>query len=117
MLTGIRWATQMDPSLLCSQSSDGPCGDVSPRRPCSTRSSGSARPRWTMVSHPRLVQMQHIVKETEWSGMIESYGIKKRAEAVKNCRKITKKDMKHNDATPKMTGESSPSLPVCTRKG
>lgn len=40
-------------------------------------------------------------------GTIKSYGLGKRAEAVKNCRKITKKDMKHNDATPKMSGESS----------
>jgi urease alpha subunit len=37
---------------------------------------------------------------------IKSYGIKKRPEAVKNCRKITKKDMKLNDHMPKMTGES-----------
>jgi len=40
------------------------------------------------------------------SGKIASYGIRKRAEAVKKCRDITKKDMKLNDATPKMTGES-----------
>jgi urease alpha subunit len=37
---------------------------------------------------------------------IKSYGIKKRPEAVKNCRKITKKDMKLNDHMPKMTGGS-----------
>ncbi|ORX36344.1 hypothetical protein BD324DRAFT_489307 [Kockovaella imperatae] len=30
------------------------------------------------------------------------YGLKKRVEAVKNCRNIGKKDMKLNDATPKM---------------
>ena len=38
-------------------------------------------------------------------GKIDSYGLKKKAAPVKNCRKITKKDMKLNDAMPKMTGE------------
>jgi urease alpha subunit len=42
---------------------------------------------------------------TDGSDKIKSYGIKKRPEAVKNCRKITKKDMKLNDAMPKMTGK------------
>jgi urease len=36
------------------------------------------------------------------SGTIASYGLKKRIEAVKNCRNIGKKDMKFNDAMPKM---------------
>ncbi|KAI5829814.1 urease [Schizophyllum commune Tattone D] len=36
------------------------------------------------------------------SGTIASYGLNKRCEAVKNCRNIGKKDMKWNDATPKM---------------
>ncbi len=36
------------------------------------------------------------------SGVIASYGLAKRFEAVKNCRKISKKDMKWNDATPVM---------------
>ncbi|KAJ8508727.1 hypothetical protein ONZ45_g9016 [Pleurotus djamor] len=36
------------------------------------------------------------------SGTVASYGLSKRFEAVKNCRKITKKDMKWNDATPQM---------------
>lgn len=35
-------------------------------------------------------------------GTIESYGLAKRAEAVVGCRKVKKKDMKWNDATPKM---------------
>lgn len=34
--------------------------------------------------------------------MIESYGLKKRIEAVKGCRTVGKKDMKHNDIMPKM---------------
>lgn len=36
------------------------------------------------------------------NGVIESYGLKKRVEAVKNCRKIRKKDMKHNFNMPKI---------------
>ena len=36
------------------------------------------------------------------SGRIASYNLRKRVEAVKNCRNITKKDMKYNDAQPKM---------------
>ncbi|KAF2435598.1 urease [Tothia fuscella] len=36
------------------------------------------------------------------SGRIKSYKLRKRIEAVKNCRNITKKDMKYNDAMPKM---------------
>lgn len=37
------------------------------------------------------------------SGTIASYGLKKRIEAVKNCRNIGKGDMKFNDVMPKMT--------------
>ena len=37
------------------------------------------------------------------SGIIASYGLSKRVEAVRNCRKVTKKDMKWNAATPKIT--------------
>ena len=40
------------------------------------------------------------------SGAIASYGLKKKPAAVKGCRKVTKKDMKHNDITPKMEGKS-----------
>ncbi|OCK82269.1 urease [Lepidopterella palustris CBS 459.81] len=36
------------------------------------------------------------------SGVVASYGLRKRIEPVKNCRKIGKKDMKFNDARPKM---------------
>jgi urease len=34
------------------------------------------------------------------NGTIDSYKLKKRVEPVKNCRNITKKDMKWNDAMP-----------------
>jgi urease len=37
------------------------------------------------------------------SGNIASYGLKKRVEAVKNCRTIGKSDMKFNDVMPKMS--------------
>jgi len=36
------------------------------------------------------------------SGVIKSYGLRKRIEAVKNCRNIGKRDMKYNDVRPKM---------------
>ncbi|KAF2666784.1 urease alpha-subunit, N-terminal domain protein [Microthyrium microscopicum] len=36
------------------------------------------------------------------SGVIETYGLRKRIEAVKGCRTVGKKDMKYNDAMPKM---------------
>jgi urease len=36
------------------------------------------------------------------AGTVQSYGIKKRIEAVKNCRNIGKPDMKFNDVMPKM---------------
>lgn len=36
------------------------------------------------------------------SGLVASYGLNKRLEAVKNCRKISKKDMKFNNLMPKM---------------
>jgi urease len=37
------------------------------------------------------------------TGTIASYKLKKRTAPVTNCRKITKRDMKHNDRLPKMT--------------
>lgn len=36
-------------------------------------------------------------------GVIASYGLRKRFAAVKNCRSVKKKDMKLNDALPKMS--------------
>ncbi len=36
------------------------------------------------------------------SGTLSKYGLRKRVEAVKNCRNIGKKDMRYNDAMPKM---------------
>ena len=36
------------------------------------------------------------------SGSIATYGLKKRVEAVKGCRRVGKRDMKFNDTMPKM---------------
>ncbi|KAF1988483.1 urease [Aulographum hederae CBS 113979] len=36
------------------------------------------------------------------NGKVKSYGLKKRVEAVKGCRTVGKRDMKFNDAMPKM---------------
>ncbi|CAO1605634.1 Urease [Xanthoria calcicola] len=36
------------------------------------------------------------------SGTVEKYALRKRIEAVRNCRKIGKKDMKYNDSMPRM---------------
>jgi len=36
------------------------------------------------------------------SGLVKTYNLSKRVEAVKNCRHVGKKDMKYNDATPRM---------------
>lgn len=36
------------------------------------------------------------------SGTVPSYGLNKQIEVVKNCRKITKTDLKFNSATPKL---------------
>ncbi|KAL4891693.1 hypothetical protein BDV59DRAFT_181516 [Aspergillus ambiguus] len=35
-------------------------------------------------------------------GIVQTYGLKKRVEAVKNCRAVSKADMKYNDTMPKM---------------
>ena len=39
--------------------------------------------------------------------MVSQYGISKRAEAVKGCRKLSKADMVLNDYLPKITGKPS----------
>ena len=36
------------------------------------------------------------------SGTVATYGLRKRVEAVRDCRNIGKQDMKFNDSTPKM---------------
>lgn len=36
------------------------------------------------------------------TGAVNSYNLKKQIEVVKNCRAVTKYDLKFNDATPKV---------------
>lgn len=36
------------------------------------------------------------------NGSIASYGLKSRISAVRNCRNVSKRDMKYNDVMPKM---------------
>lgn len=62
------------------------------------------KPMWGSKSGSASLNSVSFVSEISISsGTIASYGLKKRIEAVKGCRKVTKKDMKWNDATPKMT--------------
>ena len=35
-------------------------------------------------------------------GVVQTYGLRKRVEPVKGCRSVAKKDMRFNDATPRM---------------
>ena len=61
------------------------------------------RPMWGAHAASAALNSVSFVSEVSiMSGTVESYGLKKRFEAVRNCRKVTKKDMKWNDATPKM---------------
>lgn len=62
------------------------------------------RPMWGAHAGSAALNSVSFVSEVSiTSGVIASYGLKKRFEAVRNCRSVTKKDMKWNDATPKMT--------------
>lgn len=46
--------------------------------------------------------MLFVSKASVESGVIDSYDLKKQIEPVKNCRTVTKHDMKFNNATPHM---------------
>ena len=59
-----------------------------------------ARPMYApMIPQSRVLFVSASSIET---GAIESYGLQSRVEAVRNCRNIGKRDMKHNDVMPKM---------------
>ena len=61
------------------------------------------RPMWgSYAASAALNSVTFVSQVSLASGTVASYGLKKRFEAVKNCRKVTKKDMKWNDATPTM---------------
>src|SRR3954470_7158114 len=53
--------------------------------------SAAAKNSFAFVSHISVAE-----------GRVQKYGLKKRMQPVKNCRKIGKKDMKLNDVLPKM---------------
>ena len=62
------------------------------------------RPMWGSHAASAALNSVTFVSEISLSsGIIASYDLKKRFEAVRGCRKLTKKDMKWNDATPVMT--------------
>lgn len=61
------------------------------------------RPMWG--SHPMSAALNSVAFVSGISvelGIREHYGLNKRCEPVRNCRNVTKKDMKWNFATPKM---------------
>ncbi len=62
-----------------------------------------AKPMWG--SYPASAALNSVAFVSQisiTSGTVSSYGLSKRFEAVRNCRTISKKDMKWNDATPQM---------------
>ncbi|KAI0288657.1 urease [Multifurca ochricompacta] len=62
------------------------------------------RPMWG--AHPASAarnSVSFVSKASIDSGIIVSYGLKKRVEAVRGCRHIRKSDMKWNDSTPRVT--------------
>ncbi|CAL1716377.1 unnamed protein product [Somion occarium] len=67
------------------------------------------RPMWGSHSASAALNSISFVSEISIiSGAIASYHLSKRFEPVKNCREVTKKDMKWNDATPKMKVDPEP---------
>ncbi|GJE96565.1 urease [Phanerochaete sordida] len=62
------------------------------------------RPMWG--AHPGSAARNSVAFVSEASlragGLVGAYGLAKRCEPVRGCRAVTKKDMKWNDATPKM---------------
>ncbi|KDQ15939.1 hypothetical protein BOTBODRAFT_31394 [Botryobasidium botryosum FD-172 SS1] len=62
------------------------------------------RPMWgSFPASAALNSISFVSQLSISSGTVSSYGLSKRFEAVKKCREVTKKHMKWNDATPKMT--------------
>ena len=61
------------------------------------------RPMWgAHAASAALNSVSFVSQVSIASGVIASYGLQKRFEAVRNCRAVTKRDMKWNDTTPKM---------------
>ncbi|KAG2107262.1 urease [Suillus discolor] len=62
------------------------------------------RPMWgSFPSAAALNSVAFVSRISIATGTIASYGLSKQAEAVINCRNVTKRDMKWNDAMPKMS--------------
>ena len=47
------------------------------------------------------------------SGTVQGYHLRKRVEVVKNCRNISKKDMKFNELMPKMKVDPETYVSAC----
>jgi len=65
-----------------------------------------SRPMWG--AEPAAAALNSVVFVSQASverDIKTKYGLGKKTEAVKKCRDIGKKDMKHNDWMPKMRGE------------
>ncbi|TFK46095.1 urease [Heliocybe sulcata] len=63
-----------------------------------------SKPMWGSYPASAALNSVSFVSEISLtSGVIKSYGLSKRFEAVRNCRNVKKQDMKWNDATPKMS--------------
>ncbi|KIK52654.1 hypothetical protein GYMLUDRAFT_179847 [Collybiopsis luxurians FD-317 M1] len=63
-----------------------------------------SQPMWgAKPSSAALNSISFVSELSITSNTVSSYGLKKRFEAVRNCRNIGKKDMKWNDAMPKMS--------------
>ncbi|KAG5354148.1 hypothetical protein C0989_007512 [Termitomyces sp. Mn162] len=62
------------------------------------------RPMWgSKAASAALNSVSFVSQASLNSGTIASYNLSKRFDAVRDCRSVTKKDMKWNNATPKMT--------------
>lgn len=62
-----------------------------------------SRPMWgSYPASAALNSVSFVSRISIESGVVASYGLAKKFEAVKDCRKIGKKDMKWNDHTPEM---------------
>lgn len=48
------------------------------------------------------------------TGAVASYGLGKRIEAIKNCRKVKKEDLKYNGATPQMSVDAESFVSIST---
>ncbi|KAG6836900.1 Urease [Arthromyces matolae] len=63
-----------------------------------------SRPMWgSKAASAALNSVSFVSQASLSSGIIASYKLSKRFEAVRHCRSVTKKDMKWNNTTPKMT--------------